>query len=136
TPRGEDHAGDHKVQAYNYRICLTDAPANRLPIEEPDNYDVSRYELLARYIAAKPALQLSPRGLLKISRLPNRKTDINDGGPFSTDFIGANWDYPDGDAATRRRIIQEHTDYTKGLLYFIGHDPRVPEPIRQEMLRY
>jgi hypothetical protein len=136
TPRGEDHAGDRKVQAYNYRICLTDAEANRLPIEKPANYDVGHYELLARFIAGKPDLTFSPRGLLNIGRLPNRKTDINDGGPFSTDFIGANWDYPDGDAATRRRIIQEHTDYTQGLLYFIGHDERVPELIRNEMLRY
>ncbi len=75
-------------------------------------------------------------GLLKFEPLPNRKTDINDGGPFSTDFLGAGWEYPDGDESTRRAIVQDHIDYTKGLLYFIGHDERVPARLRQEMLRW
>jgi hypothetical protein len=134
-PRGQDGAGDHKVQAYNYRICLTDHPENRVPIEKPENYDSHRYDLLARYIAAKPEIKLR-KGLLKIDELPNRKTDINDGGPISTDFIGFNWKYPDGDEATRKAILQLHLDYTKGLLYFIGHDPRVPKSIRDEMLEW
>ncbi|MBI1367582.1 MAG: FAD-dependent oxidoreductase [Planctomycetes bacterium] len=136
VPRGEDGAGDKKVQAYNYRICLTDVPENRIPIEKPAGYDASRYDLLARYIAAKPGLKLQ-RGLLgRFSPMPNRKTDINDGGPFSTDLIGFSWDYPDGDEATRRSILQLHMDYTQGLLYFLGHDPRVPESVRREMLEW
>jgi hypothetical protein len=135
VPRGEDGAGDRKVQAYNYRICLTDHPENRIPIEEPRNYDPRRYDLLARYLAAKPNITLKS-GLLRISPLPNRKTDINDGGPFSTDFIGFSWDYPDGDAARRRTILQQHEDYTKGLLYFLGHDARVPPRVREEMRRW
>ncbi len=134
-PRGEVGAADNKVQAYNFRICLTDHPDNRLPIDKPENYDPSRYDLLARYIAAKPSISLK-RGLLKIDLLPNRKTDINDGGPFSTDFIGFNWDYPDGDEKTRHAIVQLHIDYTKGLLYFIGNDPRVPANVRQQMLQW
>lgn len=133
--RGEDGAGDHKVQAYNFRICLTDHPDNRLPIEKPDDYDPHRYDLLARYIAAKPGISVA-KGLLLIGKLPNRKTDINDGGPFSTDFIGFNWNYPDGDEQTRAGVIKAHLDYTKGLLYFIGHDPRVPDDVRKQMLQW
>lgn len=91
--------------------------------------------MLARYIAAKPAISVR-NGLLKVDALPNRKTDINDGGPFSTDFLGANWNYPEGDEATRRAILQDHINYTQGLLYFIGHDERVPDRVRQEMLRW
>jgi hypothetical protein len=140
NPRGADGAGDHKVQAYNYRICLTSAPDNRIAITRPENYDPARYDLLALYIAKKgDAINLTgPKGgsLLKIDRLPNRKTDINDGGPFSTDFLGANWQYPNADAATRERILQEHIDYTKGLLYFLGHDARVPPRIREQMQRW
>jgi len=135
TPRGVDGEGDHKVQAYNFRICLSDHPDNRMPIGEPANYDPRRYDLLARYIAAKPDIALT-RGLLKIDHMPNRKTDINDGGPFSTDFIGFNWEYPDGDETTRRAIVAQHVDYTKGLLYFLGHDSRVPAEVRREMLRW
>lgn len=139
-PRGADGAADRKVQAYNYRICLTDAADNRLPIPRPDRYDPSRYDLLALYITRKgDTVNLTgpQRGsLLNIGPLPNRKTDINDGGPFSTDYIGANWDYPEGDFATRQRILQDHVDYTKGLLYFLGHDERVTPRIRQQMLRW
>ncbi len=138
--RGEVGAGDHKVQAYNYRICLTDVPENRVPITRPENYDPSRYDLLARYVAKRGHLPLfKPSGnwgFFKPGTVPNRKTDINDGGPFSTDFIGMNWDYPEGDQITREVILQEHLDYTKGLLYFVGHDPRVPEDIRKEMLQW
>ena len=139
-PRGEVGAGDHKVQAYNYRICLTDHPDNRLPIEEPENYDPRRYDLLARYIAAKGGIPLNKAGktygALNPSALPNRKTDINDGGPFSTDCIGLNWNYPDGDEETRRAIVQQHLEFTKGLLYFCGHDPRAPDAMRREMLKW
>ena len=140
TPRGADGAGDRKVQAYNYRICLTDAPENRLPIGRPANYDASRYDLLALYIGKKgDTVSLTgPKNgsLLKIDPMPNRKTDINDGAPFSTDFIGANWHYPEGDRTTRERILRDHLDYTKGLLYFLGHDERVPERIRAQMRRW
>lgn len=139
-PRGEDGAGDHKVQAYNHRICLTDHPGNRIPITRPDNYDPSRYDLLALYIQAKgDAINLTgPKGgsLLKIDPMPNRKTDINDGGPFSTDYIGGNYAYPDGAPGIRQRVLQDHTDYTLGLLYFLGHDERVPERIRKQMQRW
>jgi flavin-dependent dehydrogenase len=141
TPRGEDGAADRKIQAYNFRICLTDYPANRVAIEQPEHYDPHRYDLLARYIAAKPDIELATPdpnkwGVLKFDQLPNHKTDINDGGPFSTDLLGGGWDYPDGDEATRRAIEQEHIAYTKGLLYFLGHDERVPARMRQEMLRW
>ena len=140
VPRGEIGAGDKKVQAYNYRICLTDHPDNRLPISEPAGYDPSRYDLLVRYIEARGGIPINKQGkswgVLNMGRLPNRKADINDGGPFSTDFIGFNWDYPDGDQATREAIVRLHLEYTQGLLYFAGHDPRVPDDMRQEMLRW
>ncbi len=131
---GEPGAGDDKVQAYNIRLCLTTDKNNRIPMEEPDNYDPARYELLARYMATKDSLVL--QDLIKISPVPNQKTDINDGCPFSTDYIGANWDYPEGNYQTREEIIRDHYVFTQGLLYFIGHDSRIPESVRQEMLRY
>jgi hypothetical protein len=137
--RGEPGSGDSKGQAYNFRICLTDNPDNRIPITRPDRYDPFRYELLARWIATQTELQESRstiRSLLRLDCIPNRKTDINDGGPFSTDYIGANWDYSEGDLATRQRIIQDHIDFTKGLIYFIASDPRVPESIRKEMQHF
>lgn len=122
-------SGDNHVQAYNFRICLTDDPANRIPITRPEDYDSSRYELLPRYIA-KLVNQQDIREILKFDLMPNHKTDINNGGGFSTDMIGRNWDYPDGSYATRAKIQKEHELYNKGLLYFIGHDPRIPDSIR------
>ncbi|MBS1567262.1 MAG: FAD-dependent oxidoreductase, partial [Bacteroidetes bacterium] len=130
----EPGSGDKKIQAYNFRICLSNDPANRIPITRPKGYDSTRYELLLRVLAAKPSKDLN--SFLKMDLMPNHKTDINNNGPFSTDMIGMNYDYPDGDYAVRARIIKEHEDYTKGLLYFIGHDPRMPAHLREQMQQW
>ncbi|HTR28413.1 MAG TPA: FAD-dependent oxidoreductase [Puia sp.] len=127
-------AGDNRIQAYNFRLCLTDSAANRLPITLPEHYKPEHYALLLRLIAKKPGAPLE--AYLNINPMPNRKTDINNNGPFSTDMIGMNYDYPNASYAQREKIWQAHADYTKGLLYFLGHDPRVPQPLRNEMLQW
>jgi hypothetical protein len=132
--------GDKKTQAYNFRVCLTSDPENRIPIEKPGDYDSMRYELLARWIQAWPDIELrwhhGNHGIFIISPMPNNKTDINDGCPASTDYIGANWDYPEAGHEERERIVQDHESYTKGLLWFVQNDPRVPEHIREEFGKY
>ena len=123
--------GDKKIQAYNYRITLTNVPENRIPITMPANYDPKRYELLKRQKQKQPWKSL--HDVFIWSLMPNGKTDINNRNGFSTDMIGMNWDYPEGDYERRQQIIKEHEDYTKGLLYFVGNDPSVPAFIRQQM---
>ncbi len=124
-------AGDRKVQAYNFRLCMTDRKDNMAPFPKPDGYDPARYELLARYLAKKPGLKVGQ--LMNPVRMPNGKTDTNNNGPFSTDHIGANWDYPEADAPTRQKIWKDHEDYVKGFLYFLANDPRVPAALHDEM---
>lgn len=127
--------GNKMVQTYNYRLCLTNDAANKIDITKPDGYDASQYELLLRYIDKYKPKELNDR-VLKIDIMPNHKTDINNNGPFSTDFIGMNWNYPDADYNTRTQILAAQKEYTIGLLYFIGHDPRIPEHLRNEMLQW
>ena len=127
--------GDKKVQAYNYRICLSSDPSNRIPVTLPENYDPARYELLARLMAKQPD-RVKLNDYLIWSHMPNNKTDINNRNGFSTDMIGANYSYPDGSYEERARIIKAHEDYTKGLLYFLGNDPRVPAALREEMQKW
>jgi len=127
--------GDSKVQAYNYRICLTSDPNNMLPISKPENYDPSQFELLVRLIQKQPEKKKLGDYFIW-SRMPNNKTDINNKGGFSTDMIGMDYDYPEADYQTRAKIINDHEVYTKSLLYFFGHDERVPESIREEMLKW
>ncbi|MCF3111258.1 FAD-dependent oxidoreductase [Niabella sp. CC-SYL272] len=127
-------SGDRKVQAYNYRICLSNDPANQVPITRPPGYDSSRYELALRIINKLPGV--TARKLLKFDAMPNHKVDINNNGGFSTDMIGANWAYPDANWQERRKIEKEHEWYNKGLLYFLGHDLRVPDSIRHFMLQW
>jgi hypothetical protein len=128
---GEEGAGDHRVQAYNFRMTLTDAPDNRLPIPRPEGYDPQRYELLRRYIETGhfDALNLN-------SPMPNRKTDVNNHGAFSSDHIGANYDYPEADHATRERIFADHVSYVQGLWYFLQNDERLPEEVRESAGRW
>lgn len=130
-----DGTGDKKVQAYNYRICLTSDPQNRIPITRPDGYDASRYELVLRLFDAYPDRRKLNHYFIW-SHMPNSKTDINNRGAFSTDMIGMNYEYPEGTYEQREKIINDHTVYTKGLLYFFGHDPRVPQELREEMLQW
>jgi hypothetical protein len=132
---GAPGEGDRAVQAYNFRLCFTKNPANRAPIEPPPGYDAKRYELLGRYFEALAAAgrKVTLRNFLKIDMVTPEKTDINNNGGFSTDFIGANYEYPDGDYATRERIWKEHEHYVRGFLTFLANDPRVPEGIRRDM---
>ncbi|WP_409013262.1 FAD-dependent oxidoreductase [Dyadobacter sp. CY343] len=128
-------SGDKKVQAYNYRICLTSDPANQVPITRPAGYDSTHYELLVRLMQKNPTKK-ALNDYFIWSPMPNKKTDINNRNGFSTDMIGMNYDYPDGSYQVRERIIKDHETYTKGLLYFVGHDPRVPEELRKSMLKW
>jgi hypothetical protein len=133
---GAPGEADKSVQAYNFRLVLAQNRENSRPIIPPKNYDAGRYELLARYLEAwvastnkRPTLG----DLMHIQMMPNGKTDINNNGAFSTDYIGFNYDYPNGDYATRARIWKDHEEYTRGFLHFLGSDPRVPQNIRAEM---
>jgi hypothetical protein len=130
-PAGAPGEADRKVQAYNFRLCLTRRKFNQVAFPKPPGYDPRRYELLARYLAKKPGLKVGQ--LMNPVPVPNGKTDTNNNGPFSTDHIGANWDYPDADERTRERIRDDHLRYTQGLLYFLANDPRVPRALRDEM---
>ncbi len=127
-------SGDKKVQAYNFRICLTSNPENRIPITKPENYQPERYELLIRQMEKRTWKSL--QDVFIWSGMPNQKTDINNRNGFSTDMIGMNWDYPEADYAKRAEIWKAHVDYTKGLLFFVGNDPRVPEHIRKEVAQW
>lgn len=134
-PLGTPGAGDPCVQAYNFRLCLTNNPANRQPLRPPAGYDPKRFELLGRYCEAlvAAATKTTLKTFLKIDMVTADKTDINNNGAISTDFIGENFNYPDADYATRARIFQAHEDYIRGLLTFLATDPRVPANVRNEM---
>ncbi|WP_251552220.1 FAD-dependent oxidoreductase [Neobacillus muris] len=125
---GYQGQGDQRIQAYNFRICLTKDPANRVPFPKPPSYDRDRYIILLRYIHAGvwDAMNLH-------KMLPNGKTDLNNYGGFSTDNIGMNYEWPEGSYETRERIFQDHFTYTLGMLYFLANDEDVPQVIRQEV---
>ena len=127
---GEEFSGDHKVQAYNFRMCTTDVPANRRAWEKPANYDPRWFELLLRnFEAGDHRVPWNPVWM------PNRKTDTNNNYAISTDFIGQNWDYPEADYATRAKIWRAHEDWQKGLMWTLANSPRVPEKVRAEFQR-
>ena len=134
-PPGTPGDGDASVQAYNFRLCFTKKPENRLPIPPPQGYSAARFELLGRYFEAlhKADRKVTLKDFLKIDMVTPEKTDINNNGGFSTDFIGFNYNYPEGDDATRRAIWQAHLDYIAGFLTFLATDERVPVALREEL---
>ncbi|WP_447726142.1 FAD-dependent oxidoreductase [Sphingomonas koreensis] len=126
-----DGTADRKIQAYTYRMCLTDVPANRVPFAKPEGYDASQYTLLKRYMDA------GYRNFFqKFDRIPNGKTDTNNFGAFSFDNIGMNYRYPEGSDAERAAIAREHTTYQQGLLWFMANDPGVPAETRAETSKW
>ena len=128
TPTG---AGDGRFQSYCFRLCLTEVPGNSLPIEQPAGYNRSRFELVRRYLeSGKGALSL--RDFTGIVKIPSGKADINSTGPVSTDLLGASWEYPAASYERRRQIWNEHLTWAQGLMYFLGNDESVPEPLRTE----
>lgn len=135
---GRPGNGDKRVQTYNYRLCFTTNVTNRAPLAPPPNYDAGKYELLARYLEALVAAGKKPqlKEFWNPIWMPNQKTDINNNGGFSTDFIGASYDYPEADYATRERICEEHENYIRGFLTFMATSPRVPESMRREMQQW
>ena len=127
-PPGEYGSADNKIQAYCFRTCMTNLDANRAPFPKPENYDTSQYELLLRMFQTG-----RKDWFRKFDAIPNWKTDTNNHGPFSSDNIGMNYDYPEASYERRAEIIKEHETYQKGLLWFVANDPRVPEDIRTKM---
>jgi hypothetical protein len=129
-------SADKRVQAYNFRMCFSDTPENRRAFPRPAGYDPARYALLARLIATRqqkdgrvPPLD----SFLKVDRIPNGKADVNNNGPFSTDYLGGSWQYPDASYRERDAIWLAHRAYIGGLLFFLANDPQVPEPLRAEL---
>lgn len=127
--------GDGKVQSYCYRICLSSHRGNAEPIPAPAGYEPGHYSAVAAYLRALGD-RATIRDVLGIGELPNGKTDINSGGPISTDLLGASWAYVEGDPETRARIAHEHQDWAQGLLYFLSRNTSVPASIRRELSRY
>lgn len=127
APPGKYGDGDKKIQAYCYRMCLSNHPENRVPFPQPKDYDPNQYELLVRVFNSgwRELFQ-------KFDPIPNHKTDTNNHGPFSTDNIGMNYAYPEGSYAIRQQILEEHKTYQQGLMYFIAADPRIPRDVQNE----
>ena len=137
-------AGDGRVQAYCFRMCLTDVPENRIPFAKPANYDERNYELLLRNLEAlenpacvAAAKKVHSAGMPWInSKMPNRKTDTNNRMGFSTDFIGQNYRWAEASYAERDQILKAHLDYQRGLMWTLANHPRVPARIRREVARW
>ena len=127
---GKNGEGDHRVQAYNYRLCTTNAEGNIVPFEKPENYDPAQYELLRRVFRG------GRTSMFGGGVIPNKKRDVNNVGPFSSDNIGMNYEYPEASYEKREEILEEHISYHKGLLYFWGHDESVPEELRENIKKW
>jgi len=131
TGPGVEQSGDHRVQAFCFRMCLTDQPANRRKILKPADYDPISYELLLRnFEAGAKVLPWS------FSLMPNRKTDINNNRGASTDFIGQSYRYPEATYEQREVIVEKHLQYQKGLLWTLANHPRVPLAMRLQVSQW
>jgi hypothetical protein len=158
---GKPGEGDFKVQAYNFRMQLSDK-AGKIPFPKPPDYDPERYALLARFLNAGSnivwTLNYTTRPMTD-GPVQLRNGDCNNAGSFSSDYVGGNYRWPDGTYEPgafvkmppprrglpvslrklyelRERIFQDHVRYQQGLMYFLAQDPRVPEELRSRVNRF
>jgi hypothetical protein len=121
---------DPRLQAYCYRMVLTDVPANRVAIRKPKSYEEQDFEILFRAIEGGQT-----SGFFKTSRMPNRKTDSNNASGISTDLIGGNygegWNWATLDHRQRETLAARHRDWQLGMLWTLQQHPRVPETVRK-----
>ncbi|MBF6628060.1 MAG: FAD-dependent oxidoreductase [Proteiniphilum sp.] len=134
-PPGVDGEGDDKIQAYCFRMTLTDHPDNRIPFKKPENYDELNYELLFRNYEVNNGSEVNQLPWIN-SSMPNRKTDTNNRRGFSTDFIGQNYDYPEASYEEREKIVQAHREYQQGLMWTLAYHPRIPEKVRNSVSKW
>lgn len=134
---GSTGESDKKVQAYNFRIIMTDSAANSRKVQKPLNYNREKYLPIASVFKSgkvKKIFTQTPDGILRVQPIANRKADINDikNAPVRMSSLGENYDYPDGNPETRARIIQEHRAHILGMIYFLQNDESIPLEARQE----
>jgi hypothetical protein len=130
-PGGEDGEGDHRVQSYCYRLCLTDAPGNQVPFDPPPGYDEADFELLFRmFEAGEKRIPWLP------GRMPNRKTDTNNRWAVSLNLVGGADEYPEASYERRREIEKKHEYWQRGVMHSLASHPRVPEEVRKEVSRW
>jgi FAD dependent oxidoreductase len=135
-PLASPGSGDKKVQAYNFRLILTNYPANKLPFPRPQGYDRARFALLERYLRGfKQHMGRAPgfRDVTNPVMIPNHKADFNNNGPVSTDYIGHSWKYPEAGYGVKAALWQDHLLYTKSFFYFLSQDAKVPASLRAEV---
>lgn len=123
--------GDHRLQAYNFRLCLCKNPANQVPFTKPAGYDRSRYEILARYCRAGYVPEFN-----KFDPLVHNKVDMNNHGAFSTDYIGYNHEFPGASYPMRELLFQAHVEHIKGLLWFWKQDPAVDRQFQEPFQKW
>lgn len=134
TPKG---GSDNEVMAYTFRICTTNNPSNMLPFPQPPNYSPSNFAGLSEFIAAENITDVSQ--LLTMQATVQSKFSLLYVGkvsPFSTNFTGGSWSYPNADNATRMSIWNAHYEYVAGFLYFLANDPSVPASVRSGLNQY
>ena len=128
---GADGEGDHRFQAYCFRMVLTDVPENRVTIEKPDGYDEATYEILFRSIEAG-----QHGGFTKFDLMPNRKTDSNNTGGISNNPVGWNygddWNWTTLNHDERLALAKKHEHWQRGLMWTLQNHPRVPENIHKQ----
>ncbi len=129
NPAEASGSADGLLQAYCFRLCLTNNPANRVMIARPEGYNEADYELLFRWIETNPASFTNFR-FWSLSSMPNSKTDSNNNGAISFDFIGGNNNYVEVGHAAREQVVKAHEKWQRGLIWTIQNHPRIPAAVR------
>ena len=139
APFAAEGAADALLQAYCFRLCVTNVSAMRRPFPAPAAFAPADFELFRRWVAASPPTLSSFFGYA--FRIPGGggeccKFDLNSDFAVSFDFVGGSAGWPAANASTRRALWEAHRQYTLGLLHVLQHDAATPPAVRAEALQW
>ncbi|MCF7784702.1 MAG: FAD-dependent oxidoreductase [Prosthecobacter sp.] len=127
-PKEQIGMGDHRTQAYNYRVSITSNTANRVLFPKPEHYDPSPFiPTDGKRIKAGEVKGFGDFFTTIDKAHPGAKYDANWG-----DFAGNSEGYAEGSWETRGRIAARIRDGFLSRLYYSQNDPDLPEAFRNE----
>lgn len=127
---GQAHPG---TMNYNFSLTVTKDPKKKVSFPKPENYDRKRYSLLIYWLKNNKNARL--KSIIDFYGRRNGKFEMNNkqSAIISLGHFGGQFNYPDASHEERQKTIQDHMDYTLGLLHFLRTDKDVPEQIKNEL---
>ncbi|MDR2440354.1 MAG: FAD-dependent oxidoreductase [Planctomycetaceae bacterium] len=139
---GSTGEADNGIQAFCFRFHMTKNKDRFAPVVKPDDYRRDDYRHLMNDFKSGNVKRL--HDLIQIHPMPGGNFEINSNHPDSIhgipseslDLAEENWGWPEASPEERAKFFKRNWNHNEGLIWFLQHDPEVPEFIRKQALEF